>query len=242
MRDMRNLWRRPGGRLALGVAVVALAAVVVGLGALGVYVFGGNGPSSHAPVSAATLVPTKDETAFTIVPSASEATFTIDEVLFGRQNTVVGKTSSVAGEILVNAQHPSQSRVGQIRVDVSTLLTDSQQRNHTLQSRILETDNAANQYATFTTTAIKGMPASVTAGQTLHFQLVGELTVHQVTKSETFDATLTAKSASELTGTARTTVRYKDFNLSIPDVPFVSNVSDSVTLALTFTATTATHS
>lgn len=54
--------------------------------------------------------------------------------------------------------------------------------------------------------------------------------------------TLTVKSASELTGTAPTTVRHEDFGHSIPDVPFVSNVSDNVTLALHFTATSEAHS
>lgn len=62
-----------------------------------------------------------------------------------------------------------------------------------------------------------------------------------MTKHETFDVTLTVTNATELTGTARTTVRYEDFNLAIPDVPFVSNVSDNVTLALSFMATSAAH-
>ena len=84
-------------------------------------------------------------------------------------------------------------------------------------------------------------PAAI-VGQTLHFQLLDDLTVHQVTKRETFDMTLTVKSASELSGTVQTTARYEDFNLSIPDVPFVSHVSDNVTLTLSFTATSAAHS
>ena len=121
-------------------------------------------------------------------------------------------------------------------------MTDSSQRNNTLQGRILETSNPANQHATFTATAIEGMLASVAVGQTVHFQLAGNLTVHQVTHSETFDVTLTVTSASELTGTVRATVRYQDFNLTIPNVPFVSNVADDITLALTFTATSAAHS
>lgn len=239
---MRDLLRRPGGRIGLGIAAVIVLVAVVALGAVGVYVFGGSGPTTHAAVSVATLTPTKDETAFTIVSSSSAATFTTHEVLMGQPKQVVGKTNAVAGEILVNTSAPSQSRVGQIRVDLTTLVTDSSQRNNTLQSRILETSNPANQYATFTGTAIKGMPASAAVGQTVHFQLVGNLTVHQVTRSETFDVTLTVKSATELTGTAQTTLRYEDFGLVIPAVPFVSNVSDDVTLALTFTATSAAHS
>ena len=239
---MRDVLRRRGGRIGLGIAAAIVLAAVVAAGVAVVYVFGGSGPTTHAEVKSATVTPNKDETAFSLVPSSSVATFTAHEVLFGQPKDVVGKTNAVSGQILVNAHDPSQSRVSQINIDLSTLVTDSSQRNNTLQNRILETSNPANQYATFTATAIKGIPASVVVGQTVHFQLVGNLTVHQVTKSETFAVTLTAQSATELTGTAQVTVRYEDFNLTIPAVPFVSDVSDNVTLALSFTATSAAHS
>ncbi len=57
-----------------------------------------------------------------------------------------------------------------------------------------------------------------------------------MTKPETFDVQTTLQSATQLQGTARATVRYEDFNLAIPNVPSVTNVSDNVQLALTFTA------
>ena len=57
-----------------------------------------------------------------------------------------------------------------------------------------------------------------------------------MTKVETFDITLTPVSATRLTGKATVTVRYEDFNISIPNVPSVSNVTDNVTLVLNFTA------
>lgn len=210
---------------------------VMSLIAAAIYVFGGGQPASHRSLaSSTTLVPVAGETAFVIAPSTSEARFTIQEVLFGSPNTVVGTTNQVEGEILVNKSDPSKSRVGQIRVDLSTLATNNNLRNRTLQSRILETDQPGNQFATFETTALKGMPATVAVGQTVSFQIVGQLTIHQVTRTETFDVQMTAQSETTLSGTARTTVRYADFNLVIPNVPSVSDVSEDVALALSFTA------
>lgn len=231
---MRQLLTRPAGRIGAGIAVVLV--VIFAAGAF--YLFGGNGNANGngAASSAPTLAPSKDATILTIDPLSSQATFTIDEVLFGKPNTVVGKTNSVTGQIKVNLKDPSQSQVGEIRVDLSTLATDNNLRNRTLQSRILETDQQANQYAIFVPRSIKGLPTTITLGQPISFQITGDLTIHQVTRSVTFDAKVTLTSSTTLTGQAQTTVSYKDFNLAIPDVPSVTGVSDNVQLALTFTA------
>ncbi len=233
----QKLLQRRGARIAVGIAALGAIAVVAVAVGLGIYIFGGKGAAStHGKITTATLVPTTNETAFTIDPSSSQASFTIHENHFGQPNDVLGATNQVSGEILVNKQDPAQSRLGQIRVDLSTLVTDNDLRNRTLQGRILETGDTANKYATFTATSLKGMPSTVAVGQTIHFQVLGNLTIHGVTRSATFDVTLTAQSATALKGQATTTVRYKDFNITIPPVPSVSDVAETTTLALTFTA------
>ncbi|HEX8032316.1 MAG TPA: YceI family protein [Ktedonobacterales bacterium] len=230
---MRQLLMRPWARIGVGVAVILVVAVAVGA----FYLFGGSGKSSAGDsASASTFAPSKDATILTIDPSSSQATFTIDEVLFGKPNTVVGKTNSLTGQIQVNLKDPSQSQVGQIRVDLSTLATDNDLRNRTLQSRILETAQQGNQYAVFVPKSLKGLPSTISLGQPVSFQITGDLTIHQVTRSVTFDAKVTLTSSTTLTGQAQTTVSYKDFNLAIPNVPSVTGVSDTVQLALTFTA------
>jgi polyisoprenoid-binding protein YceI len=230
---MRQLLDRPQGRIGLGVAIVALIAIVAGA----YYIFGGNaGRSSTGAVTAPTLAPTGSGAVFTIASSGSEASFTIDEVLFGQPNTVVGKTSQVAGQIQVDKSDPSKSTVGQIKVDLTGLTTDSNLRNNTIQGRILETGDASNQFATFTPKSLSGLPASVTVGQPFSFKITGDLIIHGVTRSATFDAQVTLESDTKLSGQAQTTVKYNDFGINIPDVPSVSSVSDTVELALTFTA------
>jgi len=230
---MRQWFQRPTGRIIIGISVIALIAIVGGA----LYLFGTGGTSaSNGPVTAPTLVATNGGKIFTIDSSSSTASFTIKEVLFGNPNTVVGTTHQVAGQILVNAQTPAKSQVGEIRVDVSALVTDNPLRNRTLQNRILETGTPANQYATFVPTALTGLPTSIAVGQTMSFQIQGQLTIHQVTRPATFAAQVTLRSTTELTGQATTTVNYQDFNITIPNVPSVTGVGDTVQLAINFTA------
>lgn len=228
---MRTLLLRPQSRMLLGLGIAAVVALV----AATLYAFHGGGPSGAAP-AAATLRPTKTGTVFTIDPAASQASFTMHEVLFGQPNTVVGTTHQVAGQILVDTTTPAQSKLGQIRVDVSTLVTDSGMRNRAIQNYILETNQTSSQYATFVATSLSGLPAHIAVGQTVSFQITGDLTVHQVTRTVTFEAQATLESSTALNGQAQATVKYTDFNISIPSVPSVAGVSDDVQLALSFTA------
>jgi polyisoprenoid-binding protein YceI len=232
---VRQVLQRTQWRIGLAAAVV-----VVGIAAGAYYVFGFGGSSTSPSAGAAaapTLAPAKNATIFTIDPSSSDATFTIHEVLFGQPNTVVGRTSQVAGQIRVDTQDPAQSQVGQIRVDLSALVTDNDLRNQTLQHRILETSDPSNQYATFVAKSLKGLPSTITVGQPVSFQITGDLTVHGVTRTVTFDAKVTEQNATTLVGQAQTTVRYEDFNIAIPNVPSVTGVTDNVALALSFVAT-----
>lgn len=235
--------QRPVGRVAAAVAalgIIALAALafyIYGPSASGAGGSGGTGGIAGGSASAtATLAPTATGKVFTIDASSSQASFTTHEVLLGQPKAVVGTTNGVSGQILVDTTTPGKSAVGAIRVDLTGLTTDSDMRNQTIQNRILETGDPSNQYATFVTKSISGLPSSVVVGQKLSFTLTGDLTIHQVTRTVTFTATATLTSATELTGQAQATIHYSDYNISIPNVPQVSDVSDTVTLALTFTA------
>lgn len=235
---VRQLLLRPR-TFVVSIAVIA-AVLIVGAIAASIYIFGaggGNPATAHGTVTVPTLAPTDgNSVVFTIDGSSSKATFTIVEVLFGKPNTVVGATNQVAGQILVNQQDPSKSQLGEIKVDLSALITDNPLRTRTLQGRILETDTPANQYGTFVAKSITGLPSSIAAGQQVSFKITGDLTIHQVTKTVTFDAKVTMVSAHQLTGQAQATVKYGDFNIAIPDVPSVTGVGDTVILTLTFTA------
>ena len=177
---------------------------------------------------------------FQISQADSKAQFTIYEELMGRPNNVVGVTSQVAGQLGVNLSDLSTAKVGVIQVDARTLATDSNMRNRMIQNRILNTGNY--EYVTFTPTQISGLSGSATVGQSVQFQITGNLTIQDVTKPVTFDVTAQAISNSQISGKATATIQRSDFNLQIPSVPQVANVGEQVTLEIDFVANAVNNS
>jgi polyisoprenoid-binding protein YceI len=175
-----------------------------------------------------------EATIFEIVQADSEARFIIDEVLNGAPKTVVGTTDQVAGEIAIDQDDPANSKIGTILVNARTLSTDNDFRNRAIKNRILSTDDY--EFVNFEPTEIAGMPASVSIGESFSFQIVGDLTVRDVTNQVTFDATVTPVSETELEGLASATILYADFNLTIPNAPAVASVEDEVILEIEFAA------
>lgn len=171
---------------------------------------------------------------YAISQDDSEVRFTIYEELFGQPNDVVGTSNQVAGEIAVNLDDLSGAQVGVIQVNARTLVTDENRRNQTIRNRILNTDSY--EFITFTPTEIIGLDGSAAIGQTVQFQIAGDLTIRDVTKSVVFAVTAQANSADQFTGTATATILRSDFNLAIPSVPSVANVGEEVTLEIDFLA------
>ena len=194
-----------------------------------------NAAQSQAPAPSSLAGASSGATMLQIQPDVSTATFTVDEILRGSPNTVVGTTGKVGGEIALDTSNPAATKVGTILVDARTLATDSGQRNTMLHRFILATSQF--EYVSFTPSDITGLPATITPGTTYPVKIEGKLTIKDVTRDVSFDASVTPKSTSELTGTATTTISQKDFGITIPDIPFVAGVSDNVKLDLNFVAT-----
>lgn len=171
---------------------------------------------------------------FEIIPAESQARFLIDEVLRGSPITVVGATDQMAGQLVLNPTDLSDAKVGTVQVNARTLATDNGFRNRAIKNQILLTND--HEFVTFTPTEVIGLPETGTAGETYNFQIVGELTVTDVTRPVTFDVVATATSETRVEGTATTAFPYTDFELFIPDSPSVDTVDDVVRLELEFVA------
>lgn len=169
-----------------------------------------------------------------IVPAESEVRFVIDEVLNNAPKTVIGTTDQVAGELEIDPSDLSKTKVGVIQVNARTLSTDSDFRNRAIKNQILSTDQY--EFITFTPTKIEGLPTTAANGQSYSFKINGDLTIRDVTKPVTFDVTATPESDSRLKGLAQTTIRYADFNITIPQVPQVASVDENVRLEIEFVA------
>jgi len=228
----RNMYKLIGG-----VAIVAFLVIALGVSGY-IYVSGGSGKAS-APISAPQLKSNStSQQVYRINPDKSEVQFSLTEVLMGNNATAVGKTNQVAGDIVVNLDNPASSTIGTIRIDARTLATDSSMRDRMIRSQILQSAQDQYEYIDFAPTSISGLPDKVVAGQAISVQIVGNLTIHGQTHVETFKGTvtLTADTPAQLQGTATAQVQRADFNLQIPNVPTVANVSDNVQLTITFVA------
>lgn len=218
-----------------GLILVALIAAV-GLGL--VYLNGGSSQASGT-ITAPTLAASgATQRHFSVDSSRSKVSFTLTEDLFGKPNTVVGSTNQVAADIQVDVDHPANSQIGALRINARTLATDSNMRDQMMRRAILNSSENKYEYITFAPTAITGLPDKVVAGQSYTFQVAGNLTVKDVTKPVTFNVTaqLVGDATAHLDGSATATVKRADFNLQIPSVPTVANVSDEVKLQIDFVA------
>lgn len=180
-------------------------------------------------------------TLFRIVQDESEVRFSITEDLRGVPTNPIGVTNQVAGDILVDLGTPANTRVGTIRIDARTLTTDSEFRNRAIRAEILESSKDEYEYIDFTPTAVTGLPAQITVGQAVTFQITGDLKIRDITNSVTFDVTATLTSDDRLEGSATTQVTRAMYNLQIPNAPGVANVSDEVDLSIDFVATKVTQ-
>lgn len=190
------------------------------------------------PTEAAAVVgnPASTRALYRIDPASSTVTFHLQEDLRGVRTEVIGTTSEVAGDIVLDAGNPAASQLGTIRINARTLATDSEFRNRALRSQILKSANDQYEFIEFVPTAINGLPATIEVGQTYAFEVVGNLTLVGQTQPVTFTAQAVLASPTSLTGTATTTVTYANWGLSIPNAPGVANVTPDVTLSINFTA------
>ena len=174
--------------------------------------------------------------AFQIDPTQSQATFTLNEELLGAPTTVQGATSEVSGVISITQSDLGKTEIGTIRINARDLRTDEEMRNRAIRTFILQSEQDQFQFITFEPAKIVGLPTSVKLGEAATFKVAGSLKIRDIAKPVTFDVTVTAKSDSELEGDATATVKRSDFDLNIPNVPGVANVSDEVAVEFKFIA------
>jgi len=209
-------------------------------------------PPTEEPAAEATDEPeaaaeTSDEAAapadvperalYRITQDESEARFLIDEILIGNPTTVVGTTSRVAGDIIVNFADPPASQLGVISVNARTLKTDNEFRDQSIRGQILQSSQDEFEFIDFEPAELATLANEpVGIGETVNFEIAGDITIKGVTNEVTFDVEVTVVSAERIEGFATTTVLYQDFDISIQAPPNVTGISDEVILEIDFVA------
>jgi polyisoprenoid-binding protein YceI len=156
------------------------------------------------------------ERTFTIIPHLSQATYAVDEVFLNENNrlfTAVGLTRQVTGTIQLDPARPDQSRVAEVVVDLRQLTTDNVRRDRAVRDGYLHTDRFPQ--ALLTDGRLSETPVPIPEGQSFHYRLVANLTVHGVSRETTWQGEATVK-ADTLRGVARTRIRMSTFGIEVP--------------------------
>ena len=119
-----------------------------------------------------------------------------------------------------------------ITVNLTTLKSDREMRDRYIQRRTLETDRFPT--ATLVPTDFLRMRTPLPDTGSFTFELVGDLTVHGVTKSTTWLVTAVAKDGG-FSGSAQTRVTFEDFGMTQPRVPILLSIEDEINLEFQFT-------
>lgn len=180
--------------------------------------------------------PAGDEITFVIDPSASQVSYSVEEEFFNREVqfvTAVGTTSVIDGSLSVALSGGEPSLTGgEISVDISTLESDSNRRDNAIRNDWLE--SARFPTATFVPSAIENFSGDYTDGA-VTFDLVGDLTVREVTNPVTFNVTASLEGET-LRGTATALVMMVDYGFDPPDILNILTVTDGVTLTIDLVA------
>jgi polyisoprenoid-binding protein YceI len=180
------------------------------------------------------LIANPGETVYRIDPTHSELSYSVGEKLFGHStHTAKGTTNGIAGDLAINAQHPSASRVGQIVANVQELHSDNNLRDARIRAANLDSHDYPLAY--LTVSSLSGLPASIEEGHTYHFTMMSQLTVKKTPGPATW--TVEAKVAGgKLTATATTTVKMSTFGIGPITIAGLVSTSNDVTLTMKLTA------
>lgn len=161
------------------------------------------------------------------------ARFLVTEQLagFDLPNDAVGTTNDITGQIVLTADGTVVSDESKFVVDLTTLKTDQSMRDGFIQRNTLQTSTYP--HAEFVVTNVTGLSSPLPTSGAVAFQLVGDLTVHGVTRPTTWEVTAEIV-GQELVGTARTSFTFGDFGLTIPKVGRVLSIEDNIRLEYEF--------
>jgi polyisoprenoid-binding protein YceI len=174
-------------------------------------------------------------TRFILASESSEARFRVKEQFVGidAPNDAVGTTKEISGSILIGPNGAVVPAESKLVLNLNSLRTDQSNRDNFIKRNTLETQQFPN--AELVVKELQGLPNPVpTAGQAT-FKLLGDFTVHGVTRPTTWDVTAQF-SGQEAKGIARTAVTITEFGMEMPRAGRIASVEDNVRLEIDFTA------
>lgn len=179
-------------------------------------------------------------------------------------NDAVGFTDAVQGSLVIRPDGSIDAANSRLVVDLRNLQTDQARRDNYVRRNVLQTDDfpeavfvprravglawplpipqprpAPGASGAAPAPAPQGRPASPPAagsrpGSPVGFQLVGEMTIHGVTKEMTWDVVASVSVDGGLHGKAMTSFPFAMFDMTVPRVATVLSVEDDIRLEIDF--------
>jgi polyisoprenoid-binding protein YceI len=164
------------------------------------------------------------------VAAGSEAGYRVREQLANlpAESDAVGRTSDVTGAIVLVEGDSIELSEGTLEVDTTTIVSDEGRRDNRLRDEGLQTDQYPT--ASFTITQPVEVPASALEGAASDITLVGDLTLHGVTKAVEIPAqALLADGQIQVAGSI--TFPLSDYDITAPNIGgFIVSIADEGTL------------
>lgn len=166
---------------------------------------------------------------YVLSPLASSARYRVREQLMGHDfpNDAVGETKSLTGAIAFDANGKLIRDESKFTLDARTFVSDQSRRDGYVRGRLLESDDYPT--ITFVPTEVRGVKLPVPTSGSAQIQMLGDLTVHGVTRPTTWNGTVQFNNAG-LTGNASTAFTFEDIQLDQPRVPVLLSVADTIKL------------
>jgi len=180
------------------------------------------------------LEPQTRTTRFVVASVGNEARYRVREQLarVDFPSDAIGKTNQVEGAIVIGADGKIVREGSSFTVDLTSIQSDNQRRDGFIRRNTLKTDSFPK--AVFVPTSARGLPATLPATGEMAFELMGDLTIHGVTKPATWQVKAARSASGAVTGSATTNFKFGDYGMTIPKVGMVLSVDDSITLEYDF--------
>ena len=170
---------------------------------------------------------------YMVAPEGNEARYRVRERLAGRDldNDAVGITKAITGAIVFDDAGKVVRDSSKFAIDLTTLATDNARRDGFVRRNTLEVEKFPT--ATFVPFQMIGLEGGLPKAGSFTFQMGGELTLHGVSRLTTWSVTAQAMEDA-YTGSAVTTFKFADVQMTQPRVPIVLSVKDSIQLEYDF--------
>ncbi len=179
---------------------------------------------------------------FAIVPGESKAMYLVDEVFFGGalekygiaagDNDIVGTTEDIEGELQLDLASasigPSEFRVNM--TDVEHRSEPARQLDPRKWSQVQRFPRRR-----FRSHRSRKRARGYNEGEEVTFQLIGDMTIRDITQPMTFDVTATLD-GDTITGTAIATTLMSDFGIDPPNFANTLTVADEFKIQVDFVA------